>query len=117
MPDTVIMDTLKEFLEEGECSFMNAKDFKDWLERVEKKIDNQVATQFSHVERIAKLEEKATAAHRRIDEAFTGLKGPGKPAWLAIVLAIIAAVASMGVAAVSARTSAKTEEKIDALKK
>ena len=115
MPDTAIFDTLRGIL--GEEDNLDARDFRDWLNRIETKIDGHIAVQAQQGERLAKLEEKATAAHRRLDEAIPSLKGPGRPAWLAISLAIITALSAVAVASISANKSDKQEKRMDEIKK
>ncbi len=112
--DTVIMKALRGIVEDGT---MDPQDFKDWLNRIESALMRQGEAQGRQGERIAKVEEKASAAHRRLDEAVRTLKGPGKPAWVGIILAVIAAMSAVGVAWVSSRTADKASDKVDAMQK
>ena len=116
MPDTVITNALRGILNEEDDN-VDAQDLKDWLGRIETALSHQGTRQQEQGERIAKVEEKATAAHRRMDESLRALKGPGRPAWVMIVLAMIGAASAIAVSYVSARASQKTETKIDELHK
>lgn len=60
------------------------------LERIDGKLDAIRADAVDHIERIAKVEEKATAAHRRLDEmrdAKPARSSMGWKEWLAFALA------------------------------
>lgn len=92
MPDTRILAAWQSQLSAAFSSMENR------LEIISAKIDGVRSDFGTHGERLAKLEEKATAAHRRIDEANEELGGPGKGGWTAIIVAFLTAVASVVVA-------------------
>lgn len=97
MPDTVFTRAVRGIINEEEDN-VDAQDLRDWLKRIEKKLDDLGVTQSVQGERIAKVEEKSSAAHRRLDEAVRTLRGPGKPAWVGIIVAMITATAAIVVA-------------------
>lgn len=117
MPDTAIFGALRGILNEEEDN-VTAQELKEWLSRVEGKLDGQNTVMSAHGERIAKLEEKATAAHRRVDEIVPKLrsaKGPGLSGWAAIILALGTAIAGC-IAAYHGEKTADKQPKADVQK-
>lgn len=87
--DTAIFlrSALRDIVEDGE---VDAHDFRDWLNRIETKLDTQNTTMSAHGERLAKVEAKATAAHKRLDEGSSRRWG----IWVILAGTLVATVAT-----------------------
>lgn len=94
MPDTAIFAALKGIVEDDE---VDTQSFKEWLLRIESKIDSHHAEMTSVDKRVVKVEADLNGLGQRIDDARVEIRdasGPGKAGWAGIIIAGITGLAS-----------------------
>lgn len=103
MSDTAIFDALSGILEEGET--VDTQGFKEWLIRIEGKIDKHHEEMNSVDKRVVKCEADLNGLGQRIDAARIEIRdvkiaadssaGPGLKGWAAIISALALGIASI----------------------
>lgn len=102
-PDTAIFDALSSIIEEGET--VDTQGFKEWLIRIEGKIDKHHEEMNSVDKRVVKCEADLNGIGQRIDSARVEIhdvkvaaeaaSGPGIKGWAAIISAVALGIASI----------------------
>lgn len=103
MPDTAIFDALTGILH-GEEN-VDSKEFKDWLEKIERKLDDAIKDGTAVDKRLVKVEADLNGLGQRIDAARVEIRdvaakadassGPGLKGWAAIISAVALGIASI----------------------
>lgn len=110
MPDTAIFAALSGIVEEGES--VDTQGFKDWLVRIEGKIDSHHSEMNAVDKRVVKVEADLNGLGQRIDSTRVEIRdvqaeakkqaedssGPGKAGWAGILIAAITAAGAACVA-------------------